>query len=243
MLWTRIQTGTLFLVVVAFMLAVGCTGSDPLTPQNGELLVAARGTNIGGRFTDSSNDEAVTLISRLNVRPVDPQASEALGTADIGLLVNAVGLNFIESPTPQPRNRGLTSGTYRVTRLGVSIYVFADGDPLDLDNFSDPISPSCKDFVRRYDPNLGGTTIGLTNFGGEITRSLDFNTPASITAVFDQQAYLAAVEAAMPCDPNCSCVTNWDPMNPDLDCVCAPVSRIPNTGVLNDLAPTYLSFQ
>jgi hypothetical protein len=130
-----------------------------------------------------------------------------------------------------------------VTRLGVSVYVFTDGDPLDLDNFSDPISPSCKDFVRSYDPNLGGTTIGLTNFGMEITRSVDFNTSSSITAVFDQQAFLAAIEAAMPCDPNCPCVTNWDPMNPDLDCVCTPVSRIPNTGVLNAHAPTYLSFQ
>lgn len=243
MLWTRIQTGTLFLIVAAFSLAVGCTGSDPLTPQNGELLVAASGTNIDGRFVDSSNDEAVTLISQFNVRPVDPQASEALGAADLGLLLQAVGLNFIDAATPEARTRGLTSGTYRVTVVDVSVFVFTDGDPLDLDNFSDPISPSCTDFVRSYSPNLGGTTVGLTNFGAEITRAIDFNNPSSLTAVFDQQAFLAAVEAAMPCDPDCSCVTNWDSMNPDLDCVCTPQSNIPNTGVLNDLAPTYLSFQ
>jgi hypothetical protein len=243
MLWTRIQTGTLFLVVVAVLLAVGCTGSDPLTPQTGELLVALSGTNIGGRFVDSSNDEAVTLVSQFNVRPVDPQASEALGTDDLGLLLSATGLNFVEAATAEAKNRGLTSGVYRVTVLDVNIYLFTDGDPLDLDNFSDPISPSCRDFVRSYNPDLGGSSIGLTNFGAEITRTIDFNNPSSITAVFDQQAYLAAIEAAMPCDPNCPCVTNWDPMNPDLDCVCATESDIPNSGVLNDLAPTYLSFQ
>jgi hypothetical protein len=236
------QRGVSFLVVFVILLVAGCTGSDPLTPSNGEIRVAAVGAKIGGRFVDSPDDTALTSVRRINVRPTDPQASDALGPDDLGLLPRPFSLNFINR-TGGADDRPLTSGTYELTTIDVQSYTFEDVDPVDPNDFADPNNPTCDDFVRRYGfISASGVGLNLSDFGQDVLRSVSFESPSSLIVIFDEQAFVDAIAVSMPCSDQCPCVLNWQ-TDPDPDCVCTTISADPNVGVLAGLAPTYLSFE
>jgi hypothetical protein len=242
MQWIGNQRGATALVVFVGLLVAGCTGSDPLTPSNGQIRVATGATNVGGRFVDGPDDVALMSINRINVRPTDPQASEALGPQDLGLVLRPFRLDFI-TKSGAVDDRPLTSGTYELELVAVGAYTFEDADPVDPNNFADPNNPTCEDFIKLYEFNFqtaGGIFLNLSDFGQDVFRSVSFESSAALTVIFDEQAFVDATAESTPCVEPCPCPEEWQ-TNPDPDCVCEAGSL--NVGEMARLAPSYLSFE
>ena len=80
------QIGVLAATLLPLVAAGGCTGTDLLTPGNGNFTTNMELENTGGRFTDNPFDSSLMKFRQMEVRPTDPQADAVTGPNNLGLL-------------------------------------------------------------------------------------------------------------------------------------------------------------
>jgi hypothetical protein len=247
-------------------LAVGCTGSDPLTSGSGNFETTLELDNISGRFTDNDFDAALLQFRQIEVRPTDPVADANTGTLNLGLLRDPFRANFV-SGIPSSVRIGLTSGEYKLQRIRISAITLNDIDPLTVAGLSDPVNPTCHDFIKNF--NINSIPNGIDIFADDLTedvvRRLDANDDGQLRIRVDYQGFLDALAASIDCS-SCNCPALYMPnmiprrcsvngaacsVNADCptgqtcnDCTC-PVSATSSFSVQTFIAETsnYLSFE
>jgi len=202
-------SGMLLAVSAPLWALSGCTGTDVLTSGSGEFEFRTQFDNVGGRFVDNSqSDQALMIFRQVEARPLDPAADASLGETNLALLAEPYRANFVSgipgvSVTPQ------TSGEYRLVRLIVDRFVVRDVDDLTVAGLSDPVSPTCHDFIKNAD--LGPLVfINASDLPAPVIVSLDANNSGRVTMRVDYPGFLAALNASLDC-ASCGCPAAYVP--------------------------------
>jgi hypothetical protein len=133
-------------VVVAFSLAVpGCTNSDPLAPQPGQVQVVVKVDPAGAAGFDSF----VLVLRQIGVDAIRTGSDTVLGASPFGSLSTQVTFNLASGGERVLGSMSLPVGRYQVTSLDIDHSV---NPPMFLRSVpvqpSDPCSPSnCRDYV------------------------------------------------------------------------------------------------
>jgi hypothetical protein len=108
--WTKLATG-----MVSALLLAGCTGSDPLEPDNGRAVLRAQASPAyQGTFL-----RARVFLNQIVIRPVDPQTNQALDEP-IGLLPSPRPIDLRSTTSVTLNDVPLRAGTYRVEQIMLS---------------------------------------------------------------------------------------------------------------------------
>jgi hypothetical protein len=207
------QIGVLLAALLPVIAAAGCTGSDLLTPGSGNFETRIEFDNIGGRFVDDPFDRALVSFRQMEVRPwpSGSQADEGVGPLNLGLLRTPFRANFV-SAQPSSQLIPLTSGSYVLVHININDATFSDVNDLTVAGLSDPVNPTCHDFIKSYNPIGSQTSIDIfaSDLGAEVVRSLDADTPGSLTMRVDFGSLVDALNASTDC-ASCSCPGFYTP--------------------------------
>jgi hypothetical protein len=205
------RIGVLLAALSPVILATGCTGSDVLTPGTGNHQTRVVPENAGGRFVDSEFDAARLSLRQIEARPTNPQADAVLGPSNFGLLRQPANTNFVTGQALEV-TIPLTSGSYRLERILVNKIQLNDVDDLTVPGLSDPINPTCHDFIKRISflSNQDQVEILGSDLDDDVIFGLDAAQPGSLTVRVDYPGYLAALIAAIDCS-SCSCPGLYEP--------------------------------
>jgi hypothetical protein len=204
------------LVLLASLIgSAGCTESDPLNSTVGELLIDLQLVNDVTEFEVGSFS-----LRQVSMRPVNPDASNSLGPADVGMLRDALLVTFDEPGVIDARISA-SVGRYEVTAITVQ--------QIRLTDFNPPVGQAtCEDYVTSY---LFNSAVGLTNFGAPLFINIVNDQPLALTITIDVAAFVEAFVDSWTCRQNC-----FPPFPPEPWC---PQTFI--TSDFNDQATSFLS--
>lgn len=212
----RTKLGTL-LVLVILATTAGCTNSDPTTTGNVPLTIDVVVTNAGTRF----DQLALVDINAVNVRPNDPLADQALGSAPIGLITSAadiLNVDLNEGAEFEPTNLVLSSGSWRVNRIELNNVLLVSTNTAPQAN--------CADFFF-FASSPPAIPILAVNLGSEANFTVDPNSGTSRVVIeIDAAAFVTAFTTSWNCSAG----------NP-------PVPLTLNRAAFQALAPTFISIQ
>ncbi|MDH3626236.1 MAG: hypothetical protein OEV00_05120 [Acidobacteriota bacterium] len=218
----------------------GCPDSDPVVAANSQFMFTFGAANATGRYVDSPFDFATISVRNAALEAVDPITRDALGDLRIDVLQTNFMIDF-RSGQVSMATQTLPAGTYRVAIIEITTINFWDTGALDPANFSDPMNPTCEDFVRQYSTNQL-INILPTHIGEVIVQVLPDG--SSFTIDWDWAQLIDALQQAQACDPGCGCPGAFDPMNPNdpgpLACIC-PTGNF-NRGIFRDLSSDFFTF-
>lgn len=215
--------GTVLLVAV--VLATGCTGSDPLRPNTNGFTVNVVVDNPSTRF-----DLAQFFVEQIDIRSVDP-AGSGVTTAPFGLVGPTSERMLIDfNAAPQASlTKSLGNGTYRIEQIQLSSILLRDSDP--------PASNmTCEEFITNYPTQpSGGGRAELFDLGQDVMFTVDNTQSNQLTIRIDGQAFLAAYQAGWFCLTSASpfCNADW--------CLDNSTGWLEFVFTLD--APNYLTFQ
>lgn len=231
------------LVVGVLLTSTGCPDSSPIGVSNSEFVLSVSTGNPVGRFVDGPTDQAEIRIRNLALEPFDEVTRAALGNIRIDVTQSALTIDF---PTGTGAMVGqlLPAGIYRVAIMEIIFLEFEDNDPLDPIEFSDPMNPTCEDFVKKYKLDGPNPLMNILPFNiGDVLVTVQSD-GTTFTVEWNWPELLSAIQQAQTCSSFCSCPGGFDPMNPNdpgpLTCECSTGSF--NRGTFRNLASSYFSF-
>jgi hypothetical protein len=206
----------LLVVFLLLLSAGGCTGSDPLAPQNPEFTVAVEWvSDEGSRFELGS-----IRISQLVVDPVDPDAQDALASAEFALLRFGEDLELRGDDLTE--GLAFPKGVYRLVSIKLGEMAFIDTDP-------PPDGYTCREWVSWF--VSGADPIFLSNFGEDVYFTVQNGAPNRLTISIDTDAFISAFLDAKTCR-TASCPGGYP--------LCDSGAFL--TGIFTSQAPQFLSF-
>ncbi len=178
----------------------GCTSTDILRTGNAPFTLQVELVNSATRF-----GIGLFTITRLDVRPNDPDADAALGPLDIALIAAADDVLNIDLNLPglfDPTTLTMPSGSYRISFLR-----FGDISMLD---FIAPFPPADCLSLRFYELR-DGLDLDDDDLGGLLPDiEIDPLSGGSLTFTIDGLAFTDAFVAAWDCDLNTGQTTTFD---------------------------------
>lgn len=218
----------------------GCPDSDPVVAANGQFMFTLGAGNATGRYVDSPFDFATITVRNAALEAVDPITRDALGDLRIDVLQSNFDVNF-QTGQAAFATQTLPAGTYRIAIIEITSIDFWDTGALDPAGFSDPMNPTCEDFVSQYGSNQ--LLNILPDHIGDVIVQIHPD-GSSFTIDWDWAQLFNALQQAQACDPGCSCLGAFDPMNPNdpgpLACSCSTGNF--NRGIFRSLAPDFFTF-
>lgn len=199
----RTRNALLFVLAMALtVVSAGCPNSQTIGAGIGT-------TQMSVVFTDPSRFEIGTFtISRVLVRPLDPNASQALGSArDIKLTQSPIdadtSLGMIDSSFILPVT--LSQGVYEITEIRMVSLGFFDLD--------DPLDPSTCGTSQLFYETLSSQPINVT-FASPPQFTIVDGQETALTLSYDLTAMMSTLVDAFTCTPGCPpfgfCFTNFD---------------------------------
>jgi hypothetical protein len=131
----------------------------------------------------------VLQINQIAIRPTDPDANDAIGNTDIGLLSAPIEVGYGVEPDTLP-TPALSDGTYQVVSMAVNPILFSDNDP-------PPAMPSgCADYVAFWG---WFSDMSLSNFGRDVYVTVENGSVNSLGITVKGQEFLTAFQEAWTC--------------------------------------------
>jgi hypothetical protein len=186
----RNKNALLFVLAMALMVvSAGCPNSNTITSGTGT-------TQLNVVFTDPSRFEIGTFtISRILVRPLDPRASQALGSArDIKLTQSPIdaetALGMIDNSFILPVT--LSQGVYEITELRMASLGFFDLD--------DPLDPSTCETSQLFYATSSAELINV-NLASPPQFTVIDGQETALTLSYDLTAMMQTLSDAFTCTP------------------------------------------
>jgi hypothetical protein len=170
-------------VLGLIVLAAGCTGSEVLAPSSQNFRVSIELVNYESRF-----EIAELQVLQTRVRPVDPVASDALGTNSLGMLNLPILASSLEPGGAS--DLALPNGLYELITLRVNNISLVDLDT--------PVpGPVCEDWFPVWD--LPGVNINIINFGEDVITAVEEGGDNELRITIDGQAFIEVLQASWTC--------------------------------------------
>jgi hypothetical protein len=183
----HMRSGLLVLLVLLAVTAA-CTNSEQLNSGVGPIPIEIEITNPETRF-----DRAFFDLTQVTVRPLNPNAEQALGTNPLWMMQTTsdarfeINLNAVEDG--YATNSQLTVGTYELESVTLQTLEFADGERLG--------NETCADYVTDYP--IVQSSIQLVDFGEPIYVDVKVGTNNQLKMVIDGDAMATAFANSWNC--------------------------------------------
>jgi hypothetical protein len=207
---TKWITGSLLLLLVlSVALAGGCTNSEKLSSGVSPVQIEVQLVDSDTRFGRAGFD-----LQQLAVRPLDPDAADALGTAPLGLLNTASEVIFVDynaATDLYEADAPLTVGPYMLEAVTLGNMDFSEGTRIsDL---------SCDEYIIDYPFVPGPVTV--TDFGGDVVLQIRLDGESRFRIIIEGGNLVTAFENNWNCQQRCpgtcapplnflSCTSNAD---------------------------------
>ena len=183
----RMRLGLLALLVLLAVTAA-CTNSEQLSSGVAPVPIRIMVVNSETRF-----DRALFDFTQVSVRPLDPDASAALGTDPLWMMKTtgdgAILIDLNSGDNQYETESQLTVGRYEVQSVAFSLLEFEDG--LRLGN------ATCAEYVTDY-PSISGPVL-LFDFGEPVVFEVTLGSDNQLTMVIDGAALVSAFEDSWRC--------------------------------------------
>ena len=180
--------------------------------------------------TDTEFGRARFDLSQLTVRPLDPQADEALGTNPLGILrsTDVIQLDLNDGAGQFETGAVLTVGPYQVLSVVLSNLEFEERQRTG--------AATCEEYTMDY-PNVPGPVF-LGDFAEPVYLEVTLGSGGEFRLAIDGQALVDAYVASWRCAPGptlCGASFCFEPW-----CICD--ASFFNQSTFSELSPTFLSF-
>jgi hypothetical protein len=188
----RMRSGLLALLVLVAAMAA-CTNSEQLNSGVGPVPIEITIVNSETRF-----DRAFFDVTQVTVRPLDPDASEALGRDPLWMIQTTddapIEINLNSDQDWYESSSQLTIGPYELISIDMRLVEFTNGQRLG--------NATCAEYVTQY-PLVEVTR--LVDFGGPIVIDVTIGAGNQLEMVFDGAAMATAFENSFLCGQGLQC--------------------------------------
>jgi len=223
----RMRSGLLALLVLVAAMAA-CTNSEQLSSGVAPVPIEVMVVNSDTRF-----DRAFFDLTQVTVRPLDPDASEVLGTDPLWMMQTTQDARFeinLNSDEDQfLTSSQLTVGPYEVLSVELQILEFSQGTRIG--------NASCSDYITDYP--LIQFSVQLVDFGEPITVDVTLGTDSQLQMLIDGAALVEAFTKSWNCAQGTAC--GIFPPVPDW-CLFPENPAAFNPGAFSSQTSTFLSF-
>jgi hypothetical protein len=190
-------------------LYLGCTGSDQLVTQPGNLSLEIQFSPVGsGRYETGSFQ-----VKQVSFRPMDPEADAALGDTSLAFLTSPISVTLQSNVTVSVGSVLMTEGTYRIDTVLLSNLTLTDQDATatgvciddylaDRDRYQGKLPPSIPNEVQNQ---VNESQITITGFSPDETFTVARGGESKLRMVIDGPGLTQAYESAFNCRASGSC--------------------------------------
>lgn len=183
----HMRSGLLVLLVLVAVTAA-CTNSEQLSSGVGPVPIQIEIINPDTRF-----DRAFFDLTQVTVRPLNPNAQEALGTNPLWMMQTTdnarfeINLNAVEDG--YETDSQLTVGPYQLESVTLQTLEFTDGQRLG--------NATCAEYVTEYP--VVQSSIQLVDFGEPIVVDVQLGGNSQVMILIDGNALATAFENSWNC--------------------------------------------
>ena len=219
------RSGLLALLIL-LAVSAACTNADQLSSGVGEIPVQVAMVNTETRFERARFD-----VSQVTVRPLDPDASDALGTDPLGMLrsTDVIEVDFNVGDETFQTESPLTVGLYEVQSIVFANMEFDRGERLGV--------AACEEYITDY-PLVPGP-VRVSDFGVQVIVEVTLGTDNRLRMLIDGGNLTAAFETSWRCAQGAACggLPPWP-----IWCLLPNNASAFSNFDFAELSPTYLSF-
>lgn len=187
------------------LLDFGCTGTDELVSESGNLSVEVVISPVGaGRY-----EQALITLTQITVRPTDPVADATLGAVPIGMLSSPLNLSLINPSAVGSNAISISDGEYRLEEVTLNNPTLTDINPVPPGTCLDGVLSSPRTAGRLPPPEVNQAVINSRIRLGPFNPPVTFVVPRlgerAVRMLIDAPALIALYEAAFTCRSTGSC--------------------------------------